>query len=277
MTWFEALIIGIIQGLSEFLPISSSAHLILTEKLLGIEAKNEPLVFEVFLHFASLLAVICFFWRDVVAITKDFFTYLRKKSNAHYSNYRFGWFIILATIVTMVVGKGIEEIVDDRITNTATIGASLIVTGIFLILIEHGISPGTRTVKNMTWKDGIIVGIGQALAVIPGISRAGSTLIVALWSGLAKETAVRYSFLLSIPVIAGITVLKLPELSNFFHNGMWVEVSIAFAASFAFAIVGIKWLMAMLTNAKLTYFAFYCIVAGIFVWIFLRDTPVLPS
>ncbi len=273
LNWLEALLLGIVQGITEFLPISSSGHLILLEKILHIELTNE-LTFEVLLHFASLLAVIYYFRKDLWNIINDFFLYLMKKNNNSKTNYRFVWLLLLTTFVTLIVGKGVEQAFDNRITSTATIGASLIVTGLFLILIEHGMKRGNRTIRDLNWKDGIIVGLGQALAVIPGISRAGSTLIVALWCGHSKETAVRYSFLLSIPIITGITILKIPDLlSSTFHPYLF-ELTIAFIASFLFAIIGIKWLISMLNNTKLSYFAIYCIIIGALTWIFLQDTSV---
>lgn len=273
MNWFEALLLGIIQGISEFLPISSSAHLVLAEKILGINVNTNSLSFEVFLHLASLLAVICFFYREIIVITKDFFSYLFFKKKEALIHFRFSCFIICTTLVTMIVGKGIEELLEERITSAATIGAALIITGIFLIFIEHGIKIGERTERKMTLRDAIIVGLAQALAVIPGISRAGSTLIAALWCGLAKETAVRYSFLLSIPIILGVTIIKLPELMNEASSGgLQSELAIAFTASFFFAIIGIKWLIQMLNKAKLSYFAIYCIALGIITWVYLQDT-----
>ncbi|WP_209125385.1 undecaprenyl-diphosphate phosphatase [Alkalihalobacillus sp. BA299] len=271
MHWFEALLLGIIQGISEFLPISSSAHLVIAEKLLGIRMSTGSLTFEVLLHAASLLAVICFFWRDLLVILRDFFHYLFTKDKEAKANYRFAWLIVGATIITMGVGKGIEGVIGNNLTNSSTIGASLIVTGIFLILMEHGINIGKRTVKDMTWKDCVIIGFGQALAVIPGISRAGSTLIVSLWCGLDKKTAVRYSFLLSIPVITGITILKIPEITTNTFSGVGFELFIACITSFIFAIIGIQWLIQMLNQAKLTYFAIYCIGLGTITWIFLND------
>lgn len=274
LTWFEALILGIIQGISEFLPISSSAHLVIAEKLLGIHIGTSPLAFEVFLHLASLLAVICFFWRDILAIVRDFLSYLFFRKEKYQTNFRFALLILLATLITLIVGKSIEGVFEERITNATTIGAALIVTGIFLILIEHGVTPGKRSLKEMTWKDGIIVGLGQALAVIPGISRAGSTLITALWSGLNKETAVRYSFLLSIPVIVGITILKLPDIYGAFSHDLVIPLILAFVASFIFALIGIKWLIHMLNQTKLSYFAVYCIALGIITWVYLNDSPV---
>lgn len=263
-----------IQGISEFLPISSSAHLVIAQNILGLQINSDSLTFEVFLHFASLLAVIVFFWKDIVAILKDFFAYSVSKKEKYYTNYKFAIFIFVATIITMIVGKGLEMYFGDRLVHMSTIGASLIITGIFLIFIEHGVSGGTRNDSEMTMKDAIIVGLGQALAIIPGISRAGTTLIISLWCGLTKETAVRYSFLLSIPIILGITIIKIPDLIETSHTGGVIPLAIAFVSSFFFAIIGIKWLIQMLNKARLTYFAIYCITLGFFTWVFLTDTIV---
>ncbi|MDV2683168.1 undecaprenyl-diphosphatase UppP [Alkalihalophilus lindianensis] len=269
MSWLEALFIGFIQGISEFLPISSSAHLVIFEKLLHINTGDVDLTFEVFLHLASLLAVLLYFKEDLLNLVKGSLSYIIKKDVNQAGHFRFVSLMLVSTVITMVVGKLLEEWLAESITNTATIGAALIITGIFLILIEHGVSQGMRGPSEMTWKHAIFIGLGQALAVIPGISRAGSTLVAALWCGLSKETALRYSFLLSIPIITGITLLKLPELIGQFSHGINNELWIAFISSFLFALIGIKWLISMVQQAKLSYFAVYCVSLGLVTWIFL--------
>lgn len=271
MNWFEALILGVVQGLSEFLPISSSAHLIIVQKLFGIKIEGNQLQFEILLHFASLLAVSFYFRKEIYEIIKGFFSYLFFKKSEYQPQYQFGWLIILATGVTAFSGKFFEGLLGNNLITTATIGASLIITGLFLILIEHGVKLGNRTVKEMTWKDGLIVGCGQALAILPGISRAGSTLVTALWCGLEKQTAIRYSFLLSIPLILGISIVKVPRISPIYFQLYLFETTIAFISSFLFAVIGIKWLIAMVNKTKLSYFAVYCILLGMLVWIFIKD------
>lgn len=268
MNWLEALILGIVQGITEFLPISSTAHLVLVEKLLGMTFEHQDLSFELFLHLASLAAVLVYFRRDLATLWNDFFQYAYKRNSASKTNFRFVMLMIVTTLITMIVGKGLELLIGDKLLDIATIGASLIVTGLFLILIEHGSTPGTRAQRDMTMKDAVIVGIGQSLAVIPGISRSGSTLIVALWCGLDKQLAVRYSFLLSIPIILGISLIKIPDLITS-GASLGVELIIALHAAFIFAIIGIRWLISMVQQAKLTYFAIYCILAGASAWIFL--------
>lgn len=269
MNWWEALLIGFIQGISEFLPISSTAHLLIAKRLLGIEVGHSELGFEVFLHVASLLAVLVYFRHDLIKILQDFFSYIRTKHPKSRANFRFGMLILFSTLVTMITGKAVENLLGEGITTVALIGASLIITGLFLVLIEHGTNNGTRQAAQMTWKDGLIIGLGQALAVIPGISRSGSTLIAALWCGLTKETALRYSFLLSIPIIMGISMLKMPEMIASYDISLFFPLIIAFISSFFFALIGIKWLISMVQNTQLTYFACYCIALGLVTWIFL--------
>lgn len=274
MSWFEAFILGVVQGLAEFLPISSSGHLIIVQRLLDIKVDGNQLEFEVLLHFASLLAVTIYFRKEILDITIGFISYLFFKNQKKKVQYHFGWLILLATFVTAALGKLFQDILGDAITTSSTIGASLIITGLFLILIEHGVKPGKRSIREMTWHDGIIIGFGQALAILPGISRAGSTLITALWCGLDKQTAVRYSFLLSIPLILGVSIVEIPQLSSVYLKEYWLETSIAFISSFFFATVGIKWLISMVNQTKLSYFAIYCIVLGFIVWMFISDVPI---
>ncbi len=173
-----------------------------------------------------------------------------------------------STLITMIVGKGFEQMLGNSLTTPATIGVSLIVTGLFLILIEHGIQAGAKSQAEINWKDSIFIGVAQALAIIPGISRSGSTLIAALWCGLSKDLALRYSFLLSIPIILGLSLLKLTDFMNSLDLRYIKELWLAFAAAFLSALIGIKWMIDMVKRAKLSYFAVYCIAVGIVTWLY---------
>lgn len=146
----------------------------------------------------------------------------------------------------------------------------LFLTGVFLIVIERYHDEGKRTEADMTFIDSIIVGLGQTLAVIPGLSRSGTTLIVGLWLGLDRNTAVRYSFLLSIPVILGSTVLAFSDVSTtMFASIGTLPLIVTFVATFVFSIIGIKWLIEFLKRGKLVYFALYCFVLALCVYLFL--------
>lgn len=268
MTWLEALILGIVQGLTEFLPISSSAHLIITQELFGLAMTG--LAFEVFLHFASLLAVIVYFRHDLIKIVAEFFQFIANRQQQYRVSFWFGIYIVIATLVTGILGVLLEKQLAEALRSMTTISVSLFLTGVFLILIERVIKYGVRRESDMTWRDAIWIGLGQTLAIIPGVSRAGSTLVAALWVGLDKATAVRFSFLLSIPVILGSTVLMLPDMSSADFNSGWQALSLAFVASFIFALIGIRWLINFLNNSRLVWFAGYCFIVSGFVFVFLR-------
>ncbi|KHF41842.1 undecaprenyl-diphosphate phosphatase [Halalkalibacter okhensis] len=268
MNWWQALIIGFIQGISEFMPISCTALMLLAQRILNISIENNSkLAFETFLHIASVLAVIVYFRHDLHKILHDFIIYIRTKEDQAQTNYRFVLLLIMSTLVTLLAAKTLESIMGGHFTNSVTIGFSLIITGFSLVLIEHGLNDGTRRLKMLNWKDGIIIGIGQALSLIPGISRTGSTLFTALCLGICKNTALRYSFLLSIPVFLGMTLLKIPDLH--YSQISFPSLATAFISSFIFALIGIKWFISMLQNTKLTYFAFFCIGLGVITWKFI--------
>ncbi len=269
MAIWEAILLGVVQGLTEFLPISSSAHLVIAQRLLGLEFPG--LVFEVFLHFASLLAVVWFFWQDIVAIVRGFFSYLLRGSRVpeQVVQFRFAVLILIATLITGVLGLLIEKGLAEALKSSAVVAISLFATGFFLIAVERVKSYGNRSEAEMTTRDALIVGLAQTLAVIPGVSRSGATLIAALWSGLSRDTAIRYSFLLSIPVILGSSVLMLPELGDEIFRSQPLALALSFVASFLAAIVGIKWLIFFVQQSKLTYFALYVFLVGILTIVYI--------
>ncbi|BAB05240.1 undecaprenyl-diphosphate phosphatase [Halalkalibacterium halodurans] len=268
MSIIEAIIIGIVQGITEFLPISSTAHIVITQFLFDYTFPGFG--FEIFLHIASILAVILYFRKDLLQVIVGFFSYFKDKSEENRIQFMFAIYIIVATGITGVLGLLLEDLVGAQMKTPPFIAGALIITGTFLIIIERFFVYKDRTVKDMTLKDSIIVGLGQTLAVFPGISRSGATLITALFSGLNKETAVRYSFLLSIPVILGTSVLAIGDLLD----GTLVEqvgglpLIISFIVTFFFSWLGIIWLIDFLKRSKLIYFAFYCFALAIFVFFY---------
>ena len=272
MPLFEALIFGIVQGITEFLPISSTAHIVITELLLGY---NFPgLAFEIFLHIASVFAVILYFRRELWAVITGFFSYFSNKSNENRVHFRFGLYIIVATIITGAAGLLLKNLVVDVMKTPPFIAGALVVTGTFLIIIERFKKYGDRCENKMRLLDAIIVGLAQTIAVLPGISRSGATLIAGLWVGLERETAVRYSFLLVIPVILGSTVLAVGDISGaiFITIGLAPLVT-AFITTFIFSLLGIIWLINFLKKGRLIYFALYCYLVAILVFIFVKEVP----
>ncbi len=272
MSLFEAIIFGIVQGISEFLPISSTAHIIITELLFGY---NFPgLAYEIFLHIASVFAVIIYFWRDLWSVIRGFFSYFIDKSDTNRIHFMFGIYIIIATAITGSLGLILKNLVVDIMKTPPFIAAALAVTGTALILIERFKHYGNRKEDRMSWLDAVIVGLGQTIAVLPGISRSGSTLIAALWAGLDRDTAVRYSFLLVIPAILGSTVLAAGDISG----AIWSEIgagplAASFLASFIFSIVSIIWLIDFLKKGRLLYFAIYLYIIAFLVFAFVQEVP----
>ncbi|WP_028307088.1 undecaprenyl-diphosphate phosphatase [Desulfitibacter alkalitolerans] len=274
MTYIEAIIFGVVQGITEFLPISSTAHIVITELILGYHFPG--LAFEIFLHQASALAVILYFRRDLAQVISGFLSYLREKNHINRVHFFFGLYIIVATVITGGLGVLLKGLVADTMKTPAFISGALIVTGSLLIFIERFHKYGSRTEKNMTFFDAVIVGLGQTIAVLPGISRSGATLVSALWVGLSRETAVKYSFLLVIPIILGSSVLALGDIST----GIWTEIGVgpmvvSFVTTYIFSVIGIVWLIDFLRKSKLVYFAAYCFMVAILVYLFLDPTIII--
>ncbi len=274
MTYWEAILFGIVQGITEFLPISSTAHIVITGYFLG---QTYPgLSFEIFLHLASVLAVLLYFQRDLRLMIAGFFRYLISRAAEDRASFFFGIYILVATVITGVLGILLKGQLGDAMKQPPFVAAMLTLTGIFLVLLERFKRYGSRTEAAMTMRDAVVVGLGQTVAVLPGISRAGSTLIAALFSGLSRETAVRYSFLLSVPVILGSSVLALDDLRDgMFGRIGWGPLLVSFAATFVFSLIGIVWLIEFLKRRKLIWFAAYLFALALFIVIYFPSEMVI--
>lgn len=274
MTLFEALILGIVQGITEFLPISSTAHIVIVQLLMDIQFQGY--VLEIFLHLASVLAVIIYFRQDLLQIISGSVAYFKSKSEENRIKFRYALYLILATLITGLLGIFLKDLVDDSLKSPIIISISLVVTGLFLILIERYRQIGNRDESSMTIVDTVIIALVQTLAVLPGISRSGSTLIAGLWVGLSREAAVRFSFLLAIPIILGSTVLMINELNmDTIQQTGFLPIVVAFVSTFIFSIIGIIWLIDLLKKSKLIYFAIYCFLLALFVFIYLQADPLI--
>jgi len=258
------LLTGIVQGLTEFLPVSSSGHIVLLQALAGIN--NEDLIFEVVLHFATLLALLTFFRKDFIEILGSLFQkkVFRKGGipTAYNSdeNFRLALGIIIGTIPAGIIGFLLEDTVTKTFNQPVLASVFLIVTGIVLYL--------TKIVKERKTQQGIresfIIGIFQAAAIFPGISRSGMTISGGLFLGLSRENAVKFAFFLSAPVILGVTV---KELLNFFSRsidaGMIVSMIPGFIAAYVSGYLAIKFLIKLAISGKFYLFSGYCIIVGL--------------
>lgn len=262
----SAIILGAVQGISEFLPISSSAHLVLVPHLLGVETS---LVFDTILHLGTLVAIFSVFWKDIVNILKGFILSILDlteskevflKGIREVPAKRFAWLLIVATIPTGIMGILFKDAVETIFRGTLFIGVFLIITGILLYMSERHKS-GSITERDMTFKQAIALGVCQGLAVLPGISRSGATISAGLFAGLNREYAARYSFILSIPAVLGAGLIQIKDIVTI-DVSAFVLVA-GFLSSVIFGYLSIKLLLKMIEGWSLDIFAFYCWIIGI--------------
>jgi undecaprenyl-diphosphatase len=259
MSLLEAIILGIVQGATEFIPISSSAHLILVPELLSIDQPGLPFIGVI--HLGTLLAVLIYFARDLWAITKGVWAGVRQRQLMSNPDSRLGWFILIGTIPAAAAGLLFKDWFERIFESPIPAAFFLLVTGVLLIIGERILS-GRKSIETMTWMDSLAIGTFQMLALFPGISRSGSTIVGGLWRGLNRETAARFSFLLSIPAIAGAGLLSLSDVLSPSREFDAVIYIAGFLASFIAGYVCIKFLLSYLKRHSLYIFAAYCFIVG---------------
>lgn len=256
ISYLNAAILGLLQGLTEFLPVSSSGHLVIFQNILGM---TEPLLsFDVFLHLGTLIAVFIVFWEDIWYLIRHLFS----KPVA---------LIILAVIPAGIAGVFLEDLFNQLFSSVLFVGCALFVTGVLLWLSDN--CYGDKDMEDMTVKDALIIGLFQAVAITPGISRSGSTIFGALLRGFNRKTAASFSFLISIPTILGAAVLHGYQLitetgSLGIEPSYWVGMIVAAISGYA----AIRTFLALVQKQKLKYFSFYCWGVGIFIlaWSFFH-------
>ncbi|ADK14656.1 undecaprenyl-diphosphatase UppP [Clostridium ljungdahlii] len=252
MSIIQAIIYGIVQGIGEFLPISSSAHLIAIPQIFGWQ--DPGLAFDVALHLGTLAAVIAFFWKDWTKLIYSGIMNPKSKDGKLF------WFIVIASIPGAVVGKLFEKQAESAFRNLALIGTMLIIIGIILYIADKRYD-GEVAVENIGFKRSFFIGLSQALAIIPGVSRSGITMTTGLFSGLSKEGAARFSFLLSTPIILGAGLLKLKDLIHTPISSM-PSFAIGVLVSAVVGFLSIKFLLNYLKNKGFGIFVVYRIVVG---------------
>lgn len=266
MSFIQALVLGIIQGLTEFLPISSSAHLVIAPYLLGWTfPEQQVLPFDVLVQLGTLLAVIVFFWSDLWGIVKAFIGGLVRLKPFEDPLARQGWLLILASIPAGLAGLLLKKMVDQAFQSVVATGLFLLATALILTAAEWA-GKHSRSLKSLGWVDAVLMGVGQALAIFPGISRSGTTMAGGLVRNLDRTAAARFSFLMSIPVMlaAGVLeikdVLVIPGLSS-----MLPMIGVGFVAAAVVGYFSIRWLLRFVTTHSLRPFAVYCTGLGLLV------------
>ncbi len=268
MTYLSAFLLGLVQGVAEFLPISSSGHLAIAQNLLGMqEAGAVPEFFDVLLHLGTLLAVFVAYWEDIRDMVVEFFRgagdLIHRTTPTPVPPARRLILLIVVATLPLVVVLPIRKAVQGLSDNMIFIGAALIVTG-FLLFASDMMRKGKKTAKNATWLDVLIVGVGQAIATMPGISRSGMTITAGCFAGFDRKFAVRFSFLMSIPAILGANILSIGDAIEAGINGP--EVPMYLVGVVTAAVVGylcIRLLKLIAEKGKFGAFAYYCWAVGL--------------
>ncbi len=266
---------GIVQGLSEFLPISSSAHLVFTSNFYKVfkgveiaEQSSQEIFFDMMLHLGTLIAVLIFFRKDIWVILKAMFNALKTRDFSDL-NARVGFFILLGSFVTVLVAYPLHEVAEQLVYLPFVVGLLLIITGCVLFLSEY-LSKRAPQKSEVDLKTSVLMSIAQGLAALPGFSRSGLTIATGLFCGLDRTTAARFSFLLSIPIILGASMvyplikLDLSELLTY----NWLEIIVGTIVSGLVGYVCIKYFLKFVSNFSLNIFGVYCILTGIFTSVF---------
>ena len=266
MEWFEALILGIIQGLTEYLPISSSGHLVIAQNLFGLTNPNDILTFTVLLHVATVLSTVLILWKEIVWIFKDIFSHQRWNS---YSGLNDGTRYAINIIISMIPVGVVGLLFKDKVE--AFFGDGLLVVGICLLvtatLLAFAYFAKPRQREEISPIHAFIIGIAQAIAVLPGLSRSGSTIATGLLLGDKKEKLAQFSFLMVIPPILGEALLDTKDILEVGFSQAMVGISplaaiIGFVAAFVFGCIACKWMINIVKRGKLIYFAIYCAIVG---------------
>jgi undecaprenyl-diphosphatase len=243
------LFLGIIQGLTEFLPISSSGHLVIMQKILGLS--GQEVILSVILHLGTTLALILFFFKDILKVL---------------SNRRELLWIIIVTLITGIIGISGKEFFEVLFSSVNAVAIALIITGAILIL-TRGFMEGKR--NNLQIKDAIILGLAQGVAIIPGISRSGITISTLLFRGLDKGISFKFSFLASIPAILGALLLEAREINSVLKANL-INFTAGFIFSFLTGLISLGILKFILQRAKFYYFGYYCIIVAIVTLLFVK-------
>ncbi|KNC19263.1 UDP-diphosphatase [Arthrobacter sp. RIT-PI-e] len=267
MNWIEAAFLGLVQGITEFLPVSSSAHLRIVGEFLP-NAQDPGAAFTAITQLGTETAVVVFFWRDIVRIVKAWFGSLAGKVPRNDPDVRMGWLVILGSVPIVVLGLLFQDQIESTFRSMWIVATMLIVFGLILAIAEY-VGRQSRELPELTYRHGILFGLAQALALVPGVSRSGGTITAGLLMGYTREAAARYSFLLAIPAVFGSGVFQL--VKSYDEQGPFTlpETALATLVAFlvGFAIIG--WFLRFVTTRGYGLFVWYRILLGVGLYLLL--------
>ena len=274
-----SVMMGIVQGLSEFLPISSSAHIVFTSNFYKIfnnvpiseEQPTQEIFLDIMLHLGTLIAVLIFFRKDIAEICKALCHAIKTK-NYENQQAKLGLYIIAGTIITVILALPLEKVASHLVFHPALVGGLLLVTGVLLFSSEYMSKHKANLSQKVTLKQSLLIGLAQGIAVVPGLSRSSLTIATGMFAGLDRQTAARYSFLLSIPIILGASMvyplIKIDVTEAMTYN--WFAIIAGTVVSGIVGYLCIKYFMKFISKFSLNIFGYYCVIMGLFTLIFFN-------
>lgn len=264
MELIRYIIFGILQGFTEPLPISSSGHLLILRELINNDVFND-LNFEIVLNFGSLIAILFIYWKDIKDLFVGFIKYIKTKGKEHKAEFKYVMLLVIATIPAGIAGLLFKDQIETALKSIKVVGICLLVTALMLLIIKD--LKGKKEEKSITVFDAIIIGLFQMVALIPGISRSGTTLTGGMLMGLKRESALKFSFLLYIPVSIASFAIGVTDINNV--SEVWFNYLIGMIAAGIMTYFATKWFINLMKNGKLIYFVIYCSIAGALVLVFM--------
>lgn len=265
--FLKYLFLGFIQGFTEPIPVSSSGHLVIFRHLIHSNTLND-LNFEIILNFGSLIAIVFFFREDLLKLIHDFFCYLSSKEKKYEANFKYCWLIVVGTIPAGLLGLFLKDWIEETLGDVRIIGLALLITALFLFLIKN--LKGKKNDSDISFLDALIIGLFQAVAIFPGISRSGATIVGGMFLGFKRETAFKFSFMLYIPISLATMILGVKDLiASKITADIWITYTISMIVSGIVTYFATKWFNGVMKKGKLIYFVLYCLVVGTLVLCFM--------
>lgn len=278
MTWWQAIILGIIEGITEFLPISSTGHLTITEKLMGMSLEDPSVVaFTAVIQIGAIVAAIVYFWGDIWRVLTAWWAGLWRPSARKKFDYKYGWAIILGSVPIAVVGLTFQHQIETVLRSLWFVAIGLIGWSVVMWLADRAGQKATRDEQQTTWKDTLIIGAVQCLSLIPGVSRSGATISAGLFRGFDRVAATKLSFFLGIPALVAAGILQTVTQYQHIADGVgWGNTLIAMIVSFVVGYAAIAWLLKFVASNSFSLFIWYRVVLGV-VMIVLLGTGVMSA
>lgn len=270
MSWWQAIVLGIIEGITEFLPISSTGHLTIAEKLMGMPLDNEGLIaFTAIIQIGAIAAAIIYFWQDIQRVLIAWWRGLWWKRARRQFDYKYGWAIIIGSVPIAVVGLVFKDEIETVLRSLWFVAGALIIwSGVMLLADKYATTK--RVEKDTTWRDTLVIGLGQCLSLVPGVSRSGATISVGLLRGFDRVTVTKLSFFLGIPALVAAGLLEVVTKYKHISGGVgWTSTIIATVVSFGVGYVAVAWLLKFIQNNDFRSFIVYRFALGLILVVLL--------